>query len=249
MKFIDFFERAYVINLPERVDRLQAMEKELEKVRMPFKPGKVELFKAIRPDSAGQFKSIGYRGCFLSHLTILKKAKDLQLNNVLVMEDDLAFSEHFQKYEDSLIEQLQQTDWDIVQFGYFPEQIAVNPKDSKFATYQKFTGEVIGSHFYAVNGKALDRFINFFETLLKRPAEDPRGGVMSPDGVLNVFPWQNQDIVRLITIPSFGGQRSSRSDCYTELQWFDRLPVSRELANVARNSVILQKIIKTILKK
>lgn len=248
MKFIDFFDRVYVINLPERVDRRKGMEKELEKVGMKFQPGKVELFPAIRPDSAGPFESIGYRGAFLSHLTVLKQARELQLKNVLIMEDDLAFSEHFRKYEDSLIEQLQQTNWDIIQFGYFPEQSAVKVTDSNFATYQSFTGEVIGAHFYAVNGKVLDRFIHFFETLLERPAGHPQGGPMSPDGVFNIFPWQNQDIVRLILIPSFGGQRSSRSDCYTDLKWFDRFPVFREITTVARD-LGLTRTMKNVLSK
>ena len=248
MKFIEFFDRAYIINLPERVDRRKGMEKELKKVGMSLKPGKVELFSAIRPDSAGPFQSIGYRGAFLSHLTVLKQAQELQLKNVLVMEDDLAFSEYFHKYEDSLIEQLQTTDWDIVQFGYFPEQSAVQPTDGNFATYQPFTGEVIGAHFYAVNGKVFDRFIHFFETLLERPAGHPEGGPMSPDGVFNIFPWQNHDIVRLIAIPSFGGQRSSRSDCSTDLKWFDRFPVSKQIVTLARNLGIPQKM-KNVLNK
>lgn len=240
MKFTDFFDRVYVINLPYRVDRRKAMEQELENAGMPFTPGKVELFAAIKPDSAGNFESIGYRGAFLSHLAVLKKAKELQLNNVLIMEDDLAISEHFKKYEDRLIEQLRQSNWDIVQFGYLSDQ-CVDLGESAFATLEPFSGELIGAHFYGVNGKALEQLINFFEMLLKQPAGHPGGSPMSPDGVLNIFPWQHKDIVRLISIPSFGGQRSSRSDCYPNLKWFDRLPLFKRLATVARDLGIVRK--------
>ncbi|MGD1874709.1 MAG: glycosyltransferase family 25 protein [Mastigocoleus sp.] len=248
MKFIEFFDRVYIINLPERVDRRKGMEKELKNVGIPFNPQKVEFFSAIRPDSPGSFQSIGYRGAFLSHLNVLKRAKELQLNNVLVMEDDLAFSEHFNEYEDRLIEQLQQTNWDLVQFGYFPVKGIIQPTGSTFATYQPFSGEIIGSHFYGVNGKTLDRLINFFEILLSRPAGHPEGGPMSPDGVFNVFPWQNKDIVRLISIPSFGGQRSSRSDCHADLKWFDRLPVFQQGATLVRSMGIVNKM-KSIINK
>lgn len=248
MKFINFFERTYVINLPERVDRRKGMEKELQKFGISFEPGKIELFSAIRPDSAGPFKSIGYRGVFLSHLSILKKARELKLDNVLVMEDDLAFSENFCEYEEILIEQLQKTNWDIVQFGYFPEKNSELPTGGHFATYQPFTGDLIGTHFYGVNSQVFDKLISFFEILLERPAGHPEGGPMSPDGVLNIFSRQNQDTVRLIPTPSFGGQRSSRSDCHTDLKWFDNLPVSRQLATVARDLGLAQKM-KSILKK
>lgn len=241
MKLTEFFNRVYVINLPYRVDRRNAMEKELESAGMPFTLGKVELFEAIKPDSAGPFESIGYRGAFLSHLAVLKKAKELQLKNVLIMEDDLAISEHLEDYEDSIIEQLQESKWDIVQFGYFPDRF-VKLGESAFATLEPFSGEVIGAHFYGVNGKALEQLINFFEMLLSRPAGHPDGGPMSPDGALNIFPWQHQDIVRLISIPSFGGQRSSRSDCYPDLKWFDRLPVFKRLATVARDLGIVRKL-------
>ena len=248
MRFVDFFERAYIINLPERVDRRKGMEKELRKVGMSFEPGKIELFRAIRPDSPGPFRSIGYRGVFLSHLSILKRAKELKLNNVLIMEDDLAFCEHFIEYEDSLIEQLQQTNWDIVQFGYFPEQSTVEPKDSTFATYKPFTGDLIGTHFYGVNSRIFDRLINFFETLLERPAGHPEGGPMSPDGALNIFTRQNRDAVRLIPTPSFGGQRSSRSDCDANIKWFDSFPVFKQITTIARNLGLAQKM-KNVLNK
>jgi glycosyl transferase family 25 len=248
MKFIEFFDRVYVINLPNRVDRRKAIEKELIKAGMPFTPGKVELFPAIRPDSAGSFKSIGYRGCFLSHLTVLKQARDLQLNNVLVLEDDLTFSDHFKEYEDQLITQLHQINWDFVNFGYFPDQ-SVKPGESDFGTLtlKPLSRKIIGAHFYGVNGKVFDKLINFLEVILQRPPGHPEGSPMSLDGAFGIFHRQNSDVVRLMSIPSFGGQRSSRNDIH-DLKWFDRTPVVRELATVARDLGIARKL-KIILHK
>jgi glycosyl transferase family 25 len=233
MTFLDFFDRAYVINLPAREDRRQEMAKELENVGMPFTLGKIELFSAIKPKSPGSFQSIGYRGCFLSHLNLLKKAKEENLRNVLIMEDDLEIRKDFSQHEDSILRELSDKDWDIVHFGYCEDESHKLHQDIEFPILQPFSGQINGSHFYAVNAKAFDKLIDFFEVLLQRPAGHPEGGPMSPDGVLNVFKWQHPDIVRLITVPSFGGQRSSRSDISPS--WFDQLPILKTLVQLIRS--------------
>jgi glycosyl transferase family 25 len=234
MKFVDFFDHIYVINLPARTDRRQAMEKELQNAGMTFTPGKVELFAAIKPDTAAPFASIGYKGCFLSHLSILKLAREQKLNNVLIMEDDLHLAENFHQYEDILLEQLHKINWDIVHFGYFSKQIIPCHQDC-FATFQLLSAEITGTHFYAVNGKVFDRLIDYFELSLRLPLGHPDGGPISPDGVYNLFQSKNPDIARLIAIPSLGSQRSSRSDINP--QWFDRVPLFREFATLTRNLI------------
>ncbi|UIE36712.1 glycosyltransferase family 25 protein [Leptodesmis sichuanensis] len=245
MRVLDFFDRIYVINLPYRRDRRQQIEQELRAAGMPFAPGQVELFDAIRPDSAGEFPSIGYRGAFLSHLAVLKRAQAEQLQTVLVMEDDLMLFDCFKEYEESLIEQLSQRDWDIIHFGYEPQQ--GNPADDQSGvTLQPCFRDVIGTHFYGVNRKALAPLIQFLEAMLQRPPGHPEGGPMSPDGALNMFCIQNPAIVRLITIPCLGKQRSSRSDISSK--WFDQVPVLKELVNVARNTGLVNQI-KQLLKR
>jgi glycosyl transferase, family 25 len=229
MKFIDFFDRAYVINLPSRGDRRQEMAKELENAGMPFTLGKVELFSAIKPESPGSFQSIGYRGAFLSHLNVLKKAKAENLRNVLIMEDDLELRKDFKQYEKIILGELSENAWDIVHFGYGRD---VSRKDISLPILQPFAGEIIGAQFYAVNGKTFDKLVNFFEVLLQRPPGHPDGGPMSPDGVFNVFKWQYPDTVRLIAVPSFGGQRSSRSDISPSR--FDQVPIVKYFAKLVR---------------
>ena len=232
MKFMDFFDRAYVINLPSRKDRRQEIMRELKNTDMSFTPGKFELFPAIRPENPGSFKSIGYRGAFLSHLSVLKKAKEEDLRNVLIMEDDLQLRKDFKQYEEIIIEELSESNWDIAHFGYGGNRCDSN-KEVSLPILQPFSESIIGAQFYAVNGKTFDKLINFFELLLQRPSGHPEGGPMSPDGVFNVFKWKNPDIVRLIVVPSFGGQRSSRSDISPS--WFDQLAILKSLAQLARN--------------
>jgi GR25 family glycosyltransferase involved in LPS biosynthesis len=49
-----------------------------------------EFIKAVRPDDRGSFPSLGARGCFLSHIEVLKRSED---SNVILLEDDLSFVE------------------------------------------------------------------------------------------------------------------------------------------------------------
>src|SRR5579883_3652466 len=95
MQIKDYFERIYAINLPHRGDRRNAIRREMANAGLPLTPGKIEIFSAVRPDDAAGFPGIGVRGCFLSHLSILKHAQATGLANVLVMEDDLTISEEF----------------------------------------------------------------------------------------------------------------------------------------------------------
>lgn len=230
MRLIDYFERAYVINLPERTDRKADMTRELDRADMPFGQGKVEWFTGIRPDSAAGFDSVGTRGCFLSHLGVLQKAQAAGLRNVLVMEDDLELADDFRERENAVVEELQRTDWDIVQLGYLSGVSDSNGSEN--GTLRPMSGTVVGLQLYAVNGKSLDRAVEFLESLLRRPPGHQDGGPMYPDGALNFLRMKQPDVRRFIAVPSLAGQRSSRSDVNTK--WFDRVPVVGSLASAAR---------------
>ena len=75
MKFRQYFDRVSIINLPERFDRRKEMVKELERAGLGLEPGRIEFFPATRVQDAGGFDNPGIRGCFLSHLEVLKEAR------------------------------------------------------------------------------------------------------------------------------------------------------------------------------
>ncbi|MEO0849206.1 MAG: glycosyltransferase family 25 protein, partial [Cyanobacteria bacterium J06648_1] len=179
---------------------------------------------------------IGCKGCFLSHLNVLKEVRMQGLKNVLILEDDLELRQDFQQYEDIILAELTQQNWDIVHFGYCDSQ----KKDVSLPLFQSFSGEIIGAQFYAVNQKFFDKLISFCEVLLERPVGHPDGGPMSIDGTFNVVKWKHPEITRLIAVPSFGGQRSSRSDISPS--WFDKLPVFKTLAQSCRKLGVAKKI-------
>lgn len=224
MPLMDYFDRCYIINLAERADRRREMERELAKVGMTLQSGKVDFFQAVRPESAGPFPSIGSRGCFMSHLGILREAKALGLRNVLVLEDDLAIDAHFLAAEEKLIEQLQHTAWDFAYFGHVLELPENAPENARL---ERHHGPIVTAHFYALNGGVIDRLLVFLETVLQRPPGHPDGGPMHVDGAYSTFRQQNPDVVTLVAVPSLGWQRPSRSDISPN-RWYDRWPLIRE---------------------
>uniref|UniRef100_A0A832M5K3 Glycosyltransferase family 25 protein n=1 Tax=Oscillatoriales cyanobacterium SpSt-402 TaxID=2282168 RepID=A0A832M5K3_9CYAN len=228
MKVLDFFQRAYIVNLPERTDRRKATEKELQKVGIQPTPGKLEFFPAIRPDNAAGFPSIGARGCLLSHLHILKQARDAGLTNVLIMEDDVFMDDTFPAFEEALIEQLRQEDWGFAYFGYPTTQPLTPP-----VKFVPFYESMLTTHFYGVNASIFDRLITCLEELQQRPAAHPDGGPMHLDGAYNMFREKNLDILALRTSSCLVAQRSSRSDVQPT-SWYENFPVSRQLIEIVR---------------
>ncbi|WP_293337918.1 glycosyltransferase family 25 protein [Microcoleus sp. CAWBG58] len=243
MKLTDFFERTYVVNLPERQDRRRDISKELANVGISLAPNSVEIFPAVRPETAGEFPSIGAWGCFLSHLSILKNARQQNLSNVLVMEDDLAISPTLIAQQSALIEQLQGQDWGMVYLGHYLTdrnlpKVDPNGRSPEAAVLLKpYSLAIQTTHFYAVNGQILDRLIAFLEQVQQRPKGHPDGGPMHVDGAYSTFRAQNPDIMTLIAEPNLGWQRSSRSDINASA-WYDYVPLVREVANVARGAKV-----------
>lgn len=232
MKSKDFFERIYVVNLPERTDRRKMIVAELERVGLPLTSNRVELFPAIKPESAGEFPNIGARGCFLSHLSILKQARQARLANVLIMEDDLAISPLFQIYQERLIEQVKYSDWGFLYLGHCHRFEDIG--DNAPFQLKPFSGGLQTTHFYAINGAILDRLIEFLEAILQRPYGHPDGGPMHVDGAYSHFRAQNPDVITLVASPSLGMQQPSRSDISPN--WLDRTPIFRDVVSAARFS-------------
>ena len=168
---IEFFDRTYLINLPERRDRLVEMKREFRKIGVSFPSDKVILFPAVKPTEKGDFQTVGVKGCFLSHLGVLREARDQGVSHVLVLEDDLSFFSFFRKHQDSLVQVIQKTEWDFAYLGHI-QPVASN----KTVVLERASRSFTTAHFLAFNGRVLDRLVNFLEEVLQRPGGHPLGG-------------------------------------------------------------------------
>jgi glycosyl transferase family 25 len=222
MQKINYFEKIYIINLPFRTDRKKEILEQLIKIGLNFESPNVELFSAIRPDSQDGFTSIGAKGCFMSHLEILKKSSEAGFNRILILEDDLNFCGDFINRIDKVIDHLKENHWSIFYGGY-----EIPPAVSKY-----FNSGVIDvppdfpigtTHFIAFQKSAIQQLINYLNLLLSREAGDPRGGPMHVDGAYCWFRNKYPEMKTLISIPILGYQRPSRTDIHA-LKWYDRYP-------------------------
>jgi FkbM family methyltransferase len=75
-------DRLVYINVPRRTDRRDEMEAEFKRLDIPRE--KLERFYAIE-------RNPPFLGCSLSHLTVVKQARERKFQNVLILEDDFDF--------------------------------------------------------------------------------------------------------------------------------------------------------------
>ncbi|NJD33512.1 MAG: glycosyltransferase family 25 protein [Betaproteobacteria bacterium] len=222
------FQRCVIVNLPERIDRRREMDFELGQAGLAADGARIRYFRAVRPADAGEFPSLGARGCFMSHLGILKEAIRDDLDNILVMEDDLALDPRVCAAPHAMLGRLKDGCWDFAYFGH------VEPTEDRATPgWQETRAPLATTHFYALNRRVLRPLHDHLEDCLRRPSGHPLGSPMHVDGAYSLFRLHHPDVITLMATPSLGGQRSSRSDIFPN-KWYDRMPFIRQLAGMAR---------------
>ncbi len=100
------------INLDRRTDRRAEMEAELDRLDLS---GVAERFAAIP-------RSVGILGCGLSHLAVLRLARERGLKNVLIFEDDFELlvepEEFWTTIRESIAELEAWDSWDVIMLAY-----------------------------------------------------------------------------------------------------------------------------------
>ena len=212
----------FVINLQHRADRRMEMQKQLALVGW-----RAEFFSAVRPEDAGGFPSIGARGCFMSHLGVLKQAQRAGVRQLVILEDDLDFVPGFAQQWQSAMSALEAKTWSI----FYPGHV--------FDTLQRGLSRLAPdrgvrcTHFMVINGEAIQAVVAGLETILSRPPGHPMGGPMHVDGAYSVIRSQNYSLETYAYFPALGRQRPSRTDV-GNLKWFDRVQMLQPIVSMAR---------------
>jgi hypothetical protein len=228
-QIIDYFDRSYIINLSDRKDRRIQAEREFRLIGINIPNEKVRFYTATRPTDKAGFVTVGTRGNFISHRNVLGLAVRERLGNVLVFEDDVSFRRTESEFEQQLLTRLSREDWDVVFFGY------VKPFDAALkGPLARWTDDnVIGAHFYAVNGKFIGTMLQFMTECELRPRDHPSGGPMTADGAYNHVRYVNPNVKVFLSVPSLAYQRSSRTDVGPP-RIFDRIVWLRPILHDAR---------------
>lgn len=109
----DFFQKIYCINLERRTDRWEESILEFDTFKL-----EVERYSAFDGNELDQIPGLnpGQLGAIYSHRGVIQKAKDLNLDNVLILEDDVKFDSGLNSKFPEIYDRIPD-DWDIILFG------------------------------------------------------------------------------------------------------------------------------------
>jgi len=141
-------DKIIYINLNKRTDRRELIESELNNFDLKF-----ERFEAI------ETQGFGILGCGLSHLQVLKIAKERSYENILILEDDFTFlisKEEFEKELNNFFNS--NIDFDVCFLSY--NLIKKEETQYKFIVKALECQTASG---YIVNKKYYDKLINLYE--------------------------------------------------------------------------------------
>ena len=186
------------INLDRRKDRRAQMEAECERMGL-----QMERFSAI------PHETIGLVGCGLSHLNVLKQAKQQSLKNVLILEDDFQFSVSREELE-KRVEELftYKPDFDVCMFTYFelesePETTDCPPTLRKVKSASTAACYIVNEHYYG----ALIEVLQYAMPLLEATNHH---WVFANDQVWKELQKKDNWVC---VVPEVGHQREGYSDC------------------------------------
>lgn len=237
---LDQFDRIHIINIVDRTDRRREMMVQLRRVGSVDSIN-VAFFAAQRPDGPGAFPSVGARGCFESHLAVVRCALADGIKRLLILEDDFDFSADIEKRGLPLMAALSQgsVPWDIFYGASVIEDKSAVISLSGTDGLVKLAPEtpVMTASFLAFTRPTLMALEPFLAAIPGRPAGSPDYGPMHVDGAYSLFRRDYPCWRTLAAVPSIGGQRASRSDIAPNSFILDRFALTRPLANRLRRSL------------
>jgi glycosyl transferase family 25 len=205
-QLFEVYDVVRIVNLPSRADRRRAMQGELRRIGL-FGDPRIAFFPAFAPEVSEPWRSRGERGCFLSHLAILKAAREAG-QSVLILEDDCDFT-------DAAFD----ADWgkgsDIFYGGFG----ALNYSDLH-------ASDVQGSHCMGFRASVVAPLVEFLEQLAQGEAPPPI------DGAYVRFRRAHPELRTSFALPQVAVQRQSPSDI--AVGRFDRSWPLAFLAGIAR---------------
>jgi GR25 family glycosyltransferase involved in LPS biosynthesis len=149
----DFFKKTYCINLDRRPDRWLTSSELFKKNNIQVERFSAKDGNEINLPSPYKFELAGT----ISHLNVIRKAKDLGLDNVLIFEDDVEFNDSIQEQFNEKIK-LVPNDWDMIYFGGNHVKSPQQVNDFVYKIYWTYAIQM-----YAVNSKFFDELINFLD--------------------------------------------------------------------------------------
>ena len=220
------FRSIDIISLKNRTDRRNRVSRQFEKLDIDMSDLGIRFFDACQFEEADGFPNKGVRGCFNSHLALLRKCARSG-DPALMMEDDIFFQPEALMQVEALAAKIKSLAWDIIYFGTTTPS---TPTQSGFAHYRT---TIDGSHCRAIKPQIAARLASYMQERLKRPYGDPKGGKGHMDAAINDFRRLNPSVKTFLVNPNIALQFASRTDLGAE-KWWDRLAMLRPAVEFGR---------------
>jgi len=164
--FDKYFDKVYCINLDKRPDRWEKVSKIFEKNGID----NVERYSAVDGNTIDLStmkynKSLlsGELGILETHLNLIKEAQEKKYNSILVMEDDVYFTDKFNEFEEYMSKV--PNNWDMLFIGgnhlYGDTPVRVNDKIVKI-------NHTVAIHCLAIKNTIFDVIIEVAERRMKQ---------------------------------------------------------------------------------
>jgi GR25 family glycosyltransferase involved in LPS biosynthesis len=162
----NYIDNVYLINMDKDTERLKKVTTICDKVGIKF-----QRFSGVKvsdlsqnildkyiPEEIQKYGTNGMIGCGLSHLFIWQDAVKNNYKNILVLEDDVYFTDTFNEYIINALEEIP-NDYDILYLGYKDLYSCEAPKDSSFNYIYKPYFPLL-THAMIISNKGLKKLLN-----------------------------------------------------------------------------------------
>lgn len=216
---MEYVKNCFYINLNERIDRKEHVEIQLDALKINY-----NRFSAIKPSNLQV-------GCSLSHLKCLEMAKEQKLEHIMIVEDDILFTnpklfiQQCNKFFSNNI------NWDvlIISGNNIPPYDKIGDYSVKISRCQTTTGYIVKSHYY---DKLINNIKEGINLLIQNPNEHVKYAIDK-----HWFSLQLRDNWYLIT-PLTVTQKSGYSDIEKKQINYDYLMLDLDKAWLFKTSSI-----------
>lgn len=206
MTLNDFFSEIVCINLDRRKDRWEKCLSDFDKLNIH-----VNRFSATDGQKIDLPQNASYKGELggsISHLNVVRMAKEKEYENILILEDDVEFNPKLNDIFPDLFSQVPK-DWDILFFGgnHVGGTTQIN-KDVK-KLYRSYA-----IHAYAIRKSAYDIIIQHMDNKINTVLTNP-DKTFTPSVAADYF---MADLHRVLNVYCFNQHIAWQKDDFSDIQ-------------------------------
>ena len=159
MSLKKYFDKIYCINLDRRTDRWDETQTELKKWGLENEVVRYSGIDGNTLKNETQIKG-GELGILNTHLKIINESKEKEYKNILILEDDIEFTEKIKLLDEYM--SIVPNDWDMIYFGGNHNKHMgkkINYLNDKIIKLE----ETYGIHCVAINDSIYDLILNVID--------------------------------------------------------------------------------------